>query len=79
MRRGELVGLRWEDIDLSTGELTVVNNVTVTDHATEHGTPKGNRARSMNEHRRRHCGSVEGLETSAGNRTVSGRHLLAGR
>ena len=48
MRRGELVGLRWGDINLKTGELTVVNNVTVTDHATEHGTPKGNRARSMN-------------------------------
>ena len=47
MRRGELVGLRWGDINLKTGMLTVVNNVTVTDPATEHGTPKGNRARSM--------------------------------
>lgn len=47
MRRGEMVGLRWSDIDLAAGSLVVANNVTVTDHATEHGTPKGNRARSM--------------------------------
>ena len=57
MRRGELVGLRWSDVDLAAGSLVVANNVTVSDHATSHGTPKGKRARSMNLD----AGTVEAL------------------
>lgn len=47
MRRGEVVGLRWRDLDLEHGRLTVANNMTVVDHVLHEGTPKGNRARAL--------------------------------
>lgn len=47
MRRGELVGLRWEQVDLDRGELTVSENVTVADGRTHRGTTKTDRIRPL--------------------------------
>jgi integrase len=47
MRRGELVGLGWADVDLERGTVTVERNVTVADHATHVGTPKSGRSRTV--------------------------------
>lgn len=43
MRRGELVGLRWGDVDLHTGRITVCRQVTSTDYAVRSGEPKSER------------------------------------
>ena len=45
MRRGELAGVRWPDLDLEASELVVVENRVVVEHAVVTGTPKGNRDR----------------------------------
>lgn len=47
MRRGELAGLRWSDVDLDTGELVVVENRVVVDHQVHTGTPKSGRSRRL--------------------------------
>ncbi len=47
LRRGELAGLRWEDLDLDGGELVVAENRVVVNHRVHTGTPKGNRARRI--------------------------------
>lgn len=47
MRRGEAVGLRWCDIDLDAGAVTIARSVTVAQGATHVGTPKSGRARTV--------------------------------
>lgn len=47
MRRGELCGLRWRDVDLERGVLVVASNVTVTGHEVHRGTPKSGRSREI--------------------------------
>ena len=47
MRRGEVVGLRWSDIDLDAGKVLVVNNVTTDDHRTVEGTTKTDKDRPL--------------------------------
>ena len=59
MRRGELVGLRWNDIDIETGEVTIERNVTVVDHGLHVGTPKNDRSRSI----RLDAGTVQALRS----------------
>jgi integrase len=46
-RRGELVGLRWSDLNLETGELAIQRNVTTADHEVVVSTPKTGRARNV--------------------------------
>jgi integrase len=72
MRRGELVGIRWSDLDLDRAALTVANNITVVDHILHDGTPKGNRARSL----RLDGGTVAALRTWR--RTQAGERLAMG-
>lgn len=45
MRRGEVVGLRWSDVDLTKGELTVVGGVVRVAGALAWDTPKTDRSR----------------------------------
>lgn len=45
MRRGELLGLRWSDIDLARGRLTVLRQLTSTDYQVRIGEPKTARGR----------------------------------
>jgi len=40
MRRGEAVGLRWGDVDLAAGTLTITRALTVTNHVVEISAPK---------------------------------------
>ena len=40
MRRGEVVGLRWRDVDLDAGRLTVRRQIVVVDRVLVEGTPK---------------------------------------
>jgi integrase len=47
LRRGELVALRWEDVDLETGQLAVRRNRVMVGYAVSEGTPKGDRARTI--------------------------------
>lgn len=47
MRRGELLGLRWQNVDLDRGELLVMESLTVAGHKTHEGTPKNDRARRI--------------------------------
>jgi integrase len=64
MRRGEVLGLRWPDLDLDAGELAVVHTITTTGYTPVVSTPKTNRSRRvvylddqtvrvLREHRRR--------------------------
>lgn len=59
MRRGELAGLRWCDVDLDAGSLVVAENRVVVDHEVITGTPKGNRSRRIGLD----AASVEALRT----------------
>lgn len=45
MRRGELLGLRWSDVDLARARLTVLRQLTSTDHQVRIGEPKTARGR----------------------------------
>jgi len=45
MRRGELVGLRWSDVDLDGARLNVRNTITAVDGELIEGTPKTARSR----------------------------------
>lgn len=47
LRRGELVGLRWSDVDLDRLELTVARSATTVDHAVVVTTPKSGRSRTL--------------------------------
>ena len=47
MRRGELAGLRWCDVDLDAGELVVAENRVVVEHRVVTGTPKSDRSRRI--------------------------------
>jgi integrase len=47
LRRGELCGLRWSDVDLDGGSLTVRNTRVVLVHAVVEGTPKSHRPRRV--------------------------------
>ena len=40
MRRGELLGLRWSDLDLTSGRLTIRSTMTMVDGVPQAGTPK---------------------------------------
>jgi integrase len=40
MRRGEVLGLRWRDLDLETGRATIVQTVITVKHAMQFGDPK---------------------------------------
>ena len=40
MRRGELLGLRWADVDFEAGALTVSQSLTIADYKTHISTPK---------------------------------------
>lgn len=52
MRRGELLGLRWQDVDLKTGVLTIRANVTAPDGVMTEGSPKSNKGRPIQIERR---------------------------
>ena len=47
MRRGELLGLRWEDVDLSNLQLRVTTSLTEVDGILQLGQPKTGRARTL--------------------------------
>lgn len=47
MRRGELLGLRWEDVDLDAGRLAVRRNLVAIDNDTVEGEPKSGRPRTV--------------------------------
>lgn len=47
LRRGELVALRWANVDLEAKVLAVRRNSAVVDYEIVEGTPKGNRARTV--------------------------------
>lgn len=47
LRRGELVALRWSDIDLDRSVVTVRRNAVTVGYAVEEGTPKSSRARTV--------------------------------
>jgi integrase len=47
LRRGELVALRWEDIDLERSVLAVRRNSVTVGYAVQDGTPKSSRARTV--------------------------------
>ena len=47
MRRGELLGLRWEDVDLGTREVTVRRALTVADYKVIETTTKSDRERKI--------------------------------
>jgi integrase len=47
MRRGEVLGLRWSDLDLDAGELAVVHTVTTVGYVPVVSTPKTNRSRRV--------------------------------
>ena len=47
MRRGELVGLRWSDIDLDAGVVSVRRNRVIVDGAVADVTPKSKKARTV--------------------------------
>lgn len=64
MRRGEVLGLRWSDLDLDAGQLAVVHTITTIGYTPVASTPKTNRSRRvvylddqtirvLREHRRR--------------------------
>jgi integrase len=47
LRRSEAAGLRWEDVDLDAGRLSVRRGRVLVGYAVEEGTPKANRARTI--------------------------------
>lgn len=47
LRRGELAGLRWADVDLAGAIVSVRRNTVTIGYDTEDGTPKGGRARTV--------------------------------
>lgn len=47
MRRGELVGLRWTDVDLDAGRIIVRRQITSTDYAAREDEPKSERGRRV--------------------------------
>jgi integrase len=47
MRRGELLGLRWEDVDLANLQLRVATSLTEVDGILQLGHPKTGRARTL--------------------------------
>lgn len=47
LRRGEVCGLRWEDVDLDGGRMVVRRARTAVGYAVVEGTPKGRRARTI--------------------------------
>ncbi len=40
MRRGECLGLRWSDVDLTAGRASIVQTVIAISHAVRFGSPK---------------------------------------
>ena len=53
LRRGELAGLRWSDLDLDAGTLTVAQQRTTANHAVVITTPKAKSQRQLLLARRR--------------------------
>ncbi|MDH3683799.1 MAG: site-specific integrase, partial [Acidimicrobiia bacterium] len=47
MRRGEVLGLRWGDVDLDAGQLAVVNTLTTVNYKPVLSTPKTKRSRRV--------------------------------
>lgn len=47
LRRGEVVALRWGDVDLEAGQLAVRRSRVAVGYAVEEGTPKSSRARTV--------------------------------
>ncbi len=47
LRRSEVAGLRWEDVDLDAGRLSVRRGRVSVGYVVEEGTPKANRARTV--------------------------------
>ena len=45
LRQGELLGLRWADIDLEAGKLSVRRSLKIADHGLEFGPPKNKASR----------------------------------
>jgi integrase len=65
LRRSEAAGLRWEDVDLDAGRLSVRRGRVAVGYTVEEGTPKANRARTIGL----------GLETVSALRTHRKRQL----
>jgi integrase len=75
MRRGECLGLRWSDIDLTAGRVSITQTVIAVNHEVRIGSPKTTRGRrtvsldsgtvaALQEHRRRQA--AERLRMGAG-------------
>jgi integrase len=47
MRRGEVLGVRWKDIDLDSGELAIVQTITNVDGKLTVGSPKTTKSRRV--------------------------------
>lgn len=45
MRRGEALGLRWQDVDVANGRVSIVQTLVATDYETRFSTPKTDRGR----------------------------------
>ena len=59
LRQGELLGLKWADIDLAASRLSVRRALKVTDHGLDFGPPKNNASRRSTLHNRYRPGTVE--------------------
>jgi integrase len=47
MRRGEVLGLRWQDVDLDARRLAVRHTITVVGYEIKESTPKNHQARTI--------------------------------
>src|SRR5204863_8864585 len=45
MRRGEALGLSWQDVDVANGRVSIVPTLVATDYETRFSTPKTDRGR----------------------------------
>ena len=75
-RRGELLNLRWKDIDLDGKRITISGSTAVIGGERVNGTTKSGRTRGR-LHRHRDLGRPAPAQGRPGRRTAQGRRLLA--